>query len=151
MTVSTISFSPWSMLPPRTPTLMCSTRTITGRISATARPIRMASMRGGYTNSNTFLNDVYEYHSNVHLWYHGTIDWTVPLNYNDDGQVVGIDANMRTNWWVAYEQTGQAAGFLYSLIGRGNRLSIDHPLGVGQPAIVDGFNQWWDLGAGRSE
>ncbi len=111
---------------------------------------QLTSLRGGYTNSSSLLNDVYEYHSNVHLWYHGTIDWTVPLTYSDDGQVVGIDAGMRTNWWVEYEQTGEVAGFLYSLIGRGNRLSIDHPLGIGEPAIVDGFNQWWDLGAGVS-
>ena len=111
---------------------------------------RLTSLSGGYTNSDTFLNDVYEYHSNVHLWYHGTIETNVPFTYSDDGQIVGIDANMRTNWWVAYEELGVNAGFLYSLIGRGNRLSIDHPLGIGNSAIVDGFNQWWDLGAGVS-
>jgi hypothetical protein len=122
----------------------------TGEAVAGAYVRQLTSLRGGYTNSNTFLNDVYEYHSNVHLWYHGTIDRTVPLNYSDDGQLVGIDANMRTNWWVAYEEFGTNAGFLYSLIGGGNRLSFDHPLGIGQPAIIDGFNQWWDLGAGVS-
>ena len=120
----------------------------TGEAVAGAYVRQLTSLRGGYTNSNTFLNDVYEYHSNVHLWYHGTIDTNIPLNFSDDGQAVGIDMVMRTNWWVAYENLGVNAGFLYSLIGRGNRLSTDHPLGIGHSGIVDGFNQWWDLGAG---
>ena len=58
---------------------------------------------------------------------------------------------MRTNWWVPYEDEGVVAGFYYSLIGGGNRLSSDVPLGLpGDPAIVDGFNQNWNLGAGTT-
>jgi hypothetical protein len=29
-------------------------------------------------------------------------------------------------------------------------MSTDEPLGAGFPAIVDGYNQWWDFGAGNS-
>jgi hypothetical protein len=49
---------------------------------------------------------------------------------------------------VNYEQAGTNAGFEYSLIGGGNRISTDEPVGQGFPAIVDGYNQNWDLGAG---
>ena len=58
---------------------------------------------------------------------------------------------MRTNWWVPYEDEGLIAGFYYSLIGGGNRLSTDSPLGLpSDPAIVNGYNQWWNFGAGSS-
>jgi len=88
------------------------------------------------------------YHSNVHLWYFGTMDFNVPAKYNDGGDSATIDATMRTNWWVNYERQGQNAGFEYSLLGGGNRLSTDHPLGFADdPAIVDGFNQYWNFGA----
>jgi hypothetical protein len=90
------------------------------------------------------------YHSNVHLWYHGTLDLNVPTSYDDDGETVTIDADMRTNWWVADEDEGVIGGFYYSLTGGGNRMSVQQPLGPGFPAIVDGYNQWWDLGAGNS-
>ncbi|HSY44022.1 MAG TPA: hypothetical protein VK811_08920, partial [Candidatus Acidoferrum sp.] len=43
------------------------------------------------------------------------------------------------------------AGFYYSLIGGGNRMSTDIPLGLpGDPSVVDGYNQWWNFGAGNS-
>jgi hypothetical protein len=90
------------------------------------------------------------YHSNVHLWYYGTIDWNTPTSYNypEEDDEATIDAAMRTNWWVNYEQEGTNAGFEYSLIGGGNRMSMDEPVGQGFPAVVDGYNQNWNLGAG---
>ena len=51
---------------------------------------------------------------------------------------------------MSYEQRGTNSGFLYSLIGGGNRLSFDQPMGPGFPVIRDGYNQMWDLGAGTS-
>jgi hypothetical protein len=94
----------------------------------------LSSFSGGYSSS----------HSDVHLWYHGTIDWRT----NASDTEASIGSSQRTTWWTAYETNGMRAGFLYSLIGGGTRLSIDQPLGTGQPMIRDGYNQWWDLGAG---
>jgi hypothetical protein len=96
----------------------------------------LSGLTGGYSSA----------HSDVHLWYHGTLDWRVPTSDSS----ASLTATQRTNWWVSYENAGHIAGFYYGLIGGGDRLSTDHPLGVGFPAVRDGFNQWWDLGAGTS-
>lgn len=96
---------------------------------------QLTNLQGGYGSD----------HSNVHLWYHGTIDFDAVAS---DGSA-SIGSTERQNWWIPYEQEGVFAGFYYSLIGGGNRLSSDRPLGLpSDPAIVDGYNQNWDLGAG---
>ena len=108
------------------------------------------SVTGAYSRRLTVSSGGYsgtaQAHSDVHLWYHGTLDWRVPAN---DAEVTLTSAE-RANWWVAYEQAGTNAGFNYSLIGGAGRTSFDMPLGLGTSAIRDGFNQNWDLGAGTS-
>jgi hypothetical protein len=114
---------------------------------AYVRQLDADELSEGYNDTSSISPD----HSNVHLWYHGSIGLDVPTSYNDDGTTITIDATMRKNWWVPYEDEGAVAGFYYSLIGGGNRLSTDTPLGLpGDPAIVNGYNQYWNLGAGTS-
>jgi hypothetical protein len=98
---------------------------------------------GGYWNQSETIDPD---HENVHLWYHGTVDLQTPTS----DSIATITDTERANWWVNDEQEGTNAGFEYSLIGGGNRTSTDEPLGAGFPAIVDGYNQWWDFGAGNS-
>jgi len=95
---------------------------------------QLYNLSGGYSST----------HSDVHLWYHGTIDWATPTSDTE----ASLTSAERTNWWTAYENHGTNAGFLYSLIGGGDRLSDAQPVGPGFPMIRDGYNQWWDFGAG---
>jgi hypothetical protein len=83
-------------------------------------------------------------HSDVHLWYHGTIELG-PLA-TDTQQT--INSTIRSNWWTAAESSGAAAGFHFSRIGGGDRLSAVMPAGAGTDAINKGYNRLWDLGAG---
>jgi hypothetical protein len=96
---------------------------------------RLLSLPGGYSSS----------HSDVHLWYHGTIELTT-ADITVDGATIG--AAERGTWWTATEAAGSAAGFRYGLIGRGDRLSSVEPAGAGNGRISDGFNKRWDLGGG---
>src|ERR1035438_6344627 len=59
-----------------------------------------------------------------------------------------ITSTERATWWTAIEAAGTNAGFLYSLIGGGNRLSSLEPAGAGNGRISDGVNKIWDFGAG---
>jgi hypothetical protein len=95
---------------------------------------KLLNLSGGYSSS----------HSDVHLWYHGTIDLATPAS---DTQAT-ITASQRSAWWTAAEMSGAAAGFFYGLIGGGDRLSNLEPAGAGNGRISDGFNKNWDLGGG---
>ena len=95
---------------------------------------KLLNLSGGYSSS----------HSDVHLWYHGTIDLATPTS---DTQA-NITASQRSAWWTSTEMSGAAAGFFYSLIGGGDRLSNLEPAGAGNGRINDGFNKNWDLGGG---
>jgi hypothetical protein len=82
--------------------------------------------------------------SDVHLWYHGTIDFRTPLTV--DG--ASISNAQRTAWWTPTEQQGTNAGFRWSLIGGGDRFSTNEPAGAGNGRINDGVNRRYDFGAG---
>ena len=97
---------------------------------------QLTDLSGGYNND----------HSNVHLWYHATIDTNTPAN---DGSA-SVTTSERSAWWAAAEEQGILAGFLYSRLGGGDRLSSEAPLGLGFSEIRDGYNQNWDFGAGLS-
>ncbi len=131
------------------PTRIFSFTTITGRILGTVLSVKGEPVAGAYVRKLTTLGGGYgtgSEHSNVHLWYHGTIDWRDPASDTE----ATITGTQRTNWWVAYESQGTLAGFYYSLIGGGDRLSLDQPVGSAPAVIRDGYNQHWDLGAGLS-
>ena len=97
---------------------------------------RLTTLGGGYSSS----------HSDVHLWYHGTIELTTPAT---DTQA-NITTAERASWWTAAETGGSATGFRYSRIGGGDRLSSFEPAGAGNGRISDGFNKRWDLGGGTA-
>ena len=104
------------------------------------------SVAGAYNRFLTnLLNGDSCNHSDVHFWYHGTIDWShTPITV--DGAT--ITSGERVAWWTGYESQGRNAGFYYSLIGGSNRLSTNEPAGAGNGRIRDGINQMWDVGAG---
>jgi hypothetical protein len=116
----------------------------TGEAASGAYNRKLTALSGGYTVTDPLT----AYHYNLHLWYHGTLNWITPTTYNDENDTATIDASMRTNWWVPYEDGGTNAGFGYSLIGGSNRMTAVEPVGSGSPAIVDGYNQHWNVGAG---
>jgi hypothetical protein len=105
------------------------------------------SLPGAYNRHLTNLSGGYpagSSHSDVHLWYHGTVDLNTPAMDN----LAMITAAERANWWTTAEAAGTNTGFHLSLIGGGDRLSTLEPNGAGNGRINDGFNRYWDLGAG---
>jgi hypothetical protein len=84
-------------------------------------------LTGGYTHS----------HSDTHLWYHGTIDLQTPTS---DG-AADITEPERVNWWFESETRGSKAGFHYSMLGGGDRLSSEMPAGFKTDQIVDGYHK----------
>jgi hypothetical protein len=86
----------------------------------------------------------YDGHSDVHLWYHGTID----LKTSTSDTEASIDSTMRSQWWTAVEQAGTNAGFIYTRLGGSSRLSILQPNGANSSTILSGYNQRFELGAG---
>ena len=89
---------------------------------------QLANLSGGYGSFGGA-------HSDVHLWYHATVD----LRSTATDSVSSIGPTQRQSWWTTPERGGTNAGFLFSLIGGANRLNARA-----------GFNQRWDVGAGVS-
>lgn len=106
-------------------------------------PITGAYNRYLVTSGGYFFES--QNHSDVHLWYHGTVDVNTPTS---DGSASIGDFPERYLWFTGYEQRGTNAGFVYSQIGGGNRTSTDRPNGSGTDEIRAGFNQRYDLGIG---
>lgn len=100
---------------------------------------QLVDLTGGY-------GSITASHSDVHLWYHGTIDYRTPAS----DTVAFVTASERLRWWTEAEDSGASAGFHFSLIGRGDRLGENRPSGPGGSRVKDGFNQLWDLGGGTA-
>jgi len=107
-----------------------------GQLMPSSYNRRLTALPGGYGSG----------HSDMHLWYHATIDLLNPAN---DTEAV-LQAADRAVWFTAYESNGIRAGFHYSRTGGGSRLSLDEPNGSGGDRPADGYNQRWDFGAGTS-
>lgn len=105
-----------------------------GRATPGAYNRRLTNLPGGYSSP----------HSDIHLWYHGTIDLRTPITV--DGATIGT--SQRTNWWMPDEARGTNTGYHFSRVVGGDRLSDAEPGGVGLGRVHDGFNKRWDLGAG---
>lgn len=95
---------------------------------------QLTALPGGYSAA----------HSDMHLWYHATIHLSNPAN---DTEAL-LQAGDRAVWFTSYETGGLRAGFHYSRIGDGSRLSLDEPAGPGSDRPAHGYNQRWNLGAG---
>jgi hypothetical protein len=104
---------------------------------------------GCYNRKLTNLPGGYAYlsggnHSDVHAWYHGTVELGTPAN---DGSI-NITGTMRSTWYASGESAGATAGFHYSRIAGGDRLSNANPGGSSSGTVSDGYNRMWDLGGG---
>ena len=109
---------------------------VNGKAVAGAYVRELISLNGGYSSA----------HSDVHLWYHGTVDLRTLASDTE----ASITSSERQSWWTQFESNGVRAGFLYSRMVGGNRISTDRPVGPAFPAIFEGYNQVWDLGAGTT-
>lgn len=107
---------------------------------------KLLSLDGGYEGGLT------DSHSDAHLWYHGTIDLRPfaggPGPASDSEAFLG--STERQSWYSSAELQGIFAGFYYSRMGGGDRLSTNRPFGTPGDAIRSGMNQLWDFGAGQS-
>ena len=105
---------------------------------------------GAFVRQLTYLGGGYDgitaSHSDAHLWYHGTLDLRNPAS----DTVAQLTTSERNSWYTTAENQGLNAGYFYSRLGRGDRTSANRPAGPGTAQVRDGFNQYWNLGAGTS-
>lgn len=96
-------------------------------------------LTGGYDDTSSS-------HSDVHLWYHGSVDLRTPTGDPDHF----VQAAQRSSWWTSLEAGGTNAGFRFSLIAGGDRFSAAELAGTGTGRVNGGLNRFWDVGAGIS-
>jgi len=101
---------------------------------------RQTSFSGGYSDL------ISGQHSDVHLWYHGTIQLAAGASDTE----VQISSTMRDTWYASIEQKGTNTGFIYSRLGGGDRYSTNRPNASNSTPIKDGMNQKFDFGAGTA-
>ena len=65
----------------------------------------------------------------------------------NDGNI-NITNTMRSTWYASGESAGATAGFHYSRIAGGDRLSNANPGGSSSGTVSAGYNRMWDLGGG---
>lgn len=93
-------------------------------------------VNGAYNRQLTALPFGYgSPHSNTHLWYHGTIDFTSPVTTDSIAELTDTD---RLVWFAGGETNGMWSGFLNSPIGGGDRFSVEQPAGPGTPQVIEG-------------
>ncbi|HTI72166.1 MAG TPA: hypothetical protein VMF06_19475 [Candidatus Limnocylindria bacterium] len=93
---------------------------------------------GGYT-------DITGPHSNIHLWYHGTLDDLAPTTSDGDGS---IDQSTRAAWYAPVEAAGANAGYLYSLRGGGDRRLVQPAVNAQSSFPGAGLNGQWSAALG---
>lgn len=90
------------------------------------------SLFGGYDDQ----------HSNVHLWYHGTIDRGVGVSNNDDRLISSL---LRTNWYTPLEREGYDTGFAFSRAAGGSS-SVERPVaGLHEALGGEAERDYYDL------
>jgi hypothetical protein len=97
---------------------------------------RQTNFSGGYTELASGP------HSDIHLWYHATIDLASPVSDSE----ATLTATDRQFLWTTGEQRGTNAGHRFAVSGGGDRTLDWQPSGTQSSRIRDGFNQRFDLG-----
>ncbi|MBW2690886.1 MAG: hypothetical protein JRC99_13300, partial [Deltaproteobacteria bacterium] len=87
-------------------------------------------------------------HSDVHLWYHGTIDLNTPTTDGISSEAKTITSSMResSGWWSNSEDEGERAGFYYSRI-LGGTYSGGTRSGIGYTPPTNPHREAWNITA----
>lgn len=112
-----------------------------GQFAVNAYNRKLVTLAGGYSRSLTHPFD--SNHSDVHLWYFGTIDTSASAD-NNDNKI--ITEKMRQDWWEPSEDRGANTGFYFSRIAGGTRPSqgihLRHDGIAGRASIDRNGDQW---------
>lgn len=99
-------------------------------------------LANGYTNA----------HSDVHLWYHGTIDLRTPVSDGIGAEAQTITSAMRadTGWWSPAEEQGTRTGFYFSRL-RGGTYDGGSRSDVGYTPPTSPFREVWTIASTGAE